>query len=96
MNLMDALIRNPGIEDNKYASSSGHLSKMLSSKRYNVLYTRGGLLGLEKGFKTDKSAGLSVDERTVGESVAYEEVVTINAPNSALLVMDCLIARLDP
>jgi Ca2+-transporting ATPase len=96
MNLVDSLIRASGIEYNKYASSPGHLSKMLSSKRYSVLYTQGDLLGSERGLKTYRNAGLSVDQRTVGESVAYEEVVTINAPNSALLVMDCLIARLDP
>ncbi|KAH8651316.1 hypothetical protein BX600DRAFT_489762 [Xylariales sp. PMI_506] len=80
LDLEDALIPDPGTEDmfvvkdNKFAYSPGQLSKMLNPKSPSAFYALGGLAGLEKGLRTDRNAGLSVDETTLDGTVSFEEV----------------------
>ncbi|CAI6089274.1 unnamed protein product [Clonostachys chloroleuca] len=70
LNLADAFTPDPGTEDmfetedNKFAFSPGQLSKM-------------GLLGLERGLKTDTNAGLSNDETAVND-LCYWRQLTLN------------------
>jgi Ca2+-transporting ATPase len=53
---------------------------MSNPKSHNAFYELGGLVGLEKGLKTDRNAGLSVNETTFDESVAYEDVAARDTP----------------
>ncbi|KAK7211065.1 hypothetical protein V2G26_018243 [Clonostachys chloroleuca] len=86
LNLADAFTPDPGTEDmfetedNKFAFSPGQLSKMLNPKSHNAFYALGGLLGLERGLKTDTNAGLSNDETAVNDSVNYEDVAAKDSP----------------
>ncbi|KAI1497067.1 calcium-translocating P-type ATPase [Biscogniauxia marginata] len=86
LDLADALTPDPGTEDtfithdNKFAFSPGQLSKMLNPKNHNAFYAMGGLAGLEKGLRTDRNTGLSVDETALDGLVTFEEVAMKNAP----------------
>lgn len=80
LGLVDALTPDPGTEDtfrtqnNKFAFSPGQLSKMLNPKNHSAFYAMGGLAGLEKGLRTSRDTGLSVDEMTLDGAVTFEEV----------------------
>ena len=67
-------------EDNKFAFSPGQLSKLLNPKSHNAFYAMGGLLGMEKGLRTDRNTGLSIDETTLDGTVTFEDVATKGAP----------------
>src|SRR5438552_1596744 len=64
----DALRPDPGTEDlfhvenNKFAFSPGQLSKLINPKSLYAFRALGGLSGLEKGLRSDRASGLSVDE----------------------------------
>ncbi|KAI1187470.1 calcium-translocating P-type ATPase [Nemania serpens] len=82
LDLVDALTPDPGTEDtfrtenNKFAFSPGQLSKMLNPKNHSAFYAMGGLAGLEKGLRTNRDTGLSVDEVALDGAVTFEEVAT--------------------
>jgi Ca2+-transporting ATPase len=82
LDLGDAFTPDPGTEDmfkvkdNKFAYSPGQLSKLFNPKNLNTFYALGGLAGLEKGLRTNRTSGLSVDETTFDGSVTFEEVAT--------------------
>jgi Ca2+-transporting ATPase len=86
LDLTDALTPDPGtehmfhVQDNKFAFSAGQLSKMLNPKSHLAFYAMGGLAGLEKGLRTDRQSGLSIDEATLDGSVAFESVATRGTP----------------
>ncbi|KAM0811345.1 putative Calcium-transporting ATPase [Seiridium cardinale] len=86
MDLADALTPDPGTEEmfhvrnDKFAFSTGQLSKMLNPKSHQAFYAMGGLAGLEKGLRTDLHSGLSVDETTLNGSIAFENVATKGTP----------------
>ncbi len=86
LDLDDALTPDPGTEDmfrvpeNKFSFSPGQLSKLLDPKSLNAFYALGGLAGLEKGLRTNRSSGLSVDEDVLDGCVAFEDVATKDAP----------------
>ncbi|KAI5294819.1 hypothetical protein KEM52_003099 [Ascosphaera acerosa] len=61
------------VEDNKFAFSPGQLSKLFNPKNLAAFYHLGGLAGLEKGLRTDKDAGLSVDEAELEGRVSFSE-----------------------
>ena len=73
----DALKPDPGTEadfqvvDNKFAFSPGQLGKLLNPKDYAVFHALGGLDGIEKGLRTDRFAGLSVDETQLDGTVSF-------------------------
>jgi Ca2+-transporting ATPase len=79
LNDKDALRPDPGTEDdfqvenNKFAFSPGQLSKLLDPKSLAALHALGGLSGLERGLRTDRKSGLSVDEQTWPDSISFEE-----------------------
>lgn len=82
----DALTPDPGTEDmfkvenNKFAYSPGQLSKLLNPKSHNAFYALGGLDGLEKGLRTDRNSGLSLDESILDGAVAFEDVAPKGTP----------------
>ena len=85
IDLADALTPDPGTEgmfkteDNKFAFSPGQLSKLLNPKSHNAFYAMGGLSGMEKGLRTDRNTGLSIDETTLDGTVTFEDVATKGA-----------------
>ena len=85
IDLADALTPDPNTEDmfivpnNKFAFSPGQLSKLLNPKSHNAFYALGGLDGLEKGLRTNKSTGLSVDEDALEGKVEFAEAATAGA-----------------
>ena len=77
----DALHPDPGteadfqVEDNKFAFSPGQLIKLLNPKSFAAFYALGGLMGLEKGLRTNRFTGLSVDEKDLDGNVAFDVAV---------------------
>ena len=68
------------VPDRKFALGPGQLSKLLNPKSLDAFYALGGIFGLEKGPRTNRSAGVSLDETNVDGFVALEDVKPI--PNS--------------
>ncbi len=68
------------VADNKFAFSPGQLSKLLNPKSLDAFYALGGLIGLEKGLRTDRNAGLSTDEAILDGAVAFEDVAPAGTP----------------
>ncbi|KAH6717444.1 hypothetical protein BKA61DRAFT_573481 [Leptodontidium sp. MPI-SDFR-AT-0119] len=77
----DALRPDPGSEkdfevnDNTFAFSPGQLNKLLDPMSFSAFYALGGLSGLEKGLRSDRRAGLSVDEPGLEGSASFEAPV---------------------
>lgn len=78
----EALTPDPGresefdVDDNRFAFSPGQLNKLLNPKSFAAFHALGGLLGLEKGLRTNLKSGLSVDETSLDGTVSFEDVVT--------------------
>lgn len=60
------------VENNPFAYTPGMLNKMLNPKSLAAFYKLGGLAGLEKGLRTDRHAGLSVDEAHLEGAISFE------------------------
>ncbi|KAF2739008.1 calcium transporting P-type ATPase-like protein [Polyplosphaeria fusca] len=88
LNDEDALRPDPGtehefdVENNKFAFSPGQLGKLLNPKSLGAFHALGGLDGLEKGLRTDRKAGLSVDEQTWDGAISFEEATTPKGPQT--------------
>lgn len=74
------------VADNRFAFSPGQLSKLFP-KSLAAFHALGGLGGIEKGLRTDKYSGLSVDEKKLDGSVSFEDAISPtpspNFPGSA-------------
>ncbi|KAL8657960.1 MAG: hypothetical protein Q9226_001398 [Calogaya cf. arnoldii] len=81
MNDEEALKPDPGteadfeVEDNKFAFVPGQMSKLLNPKSFSAFHALGGLKGIEKGLRTDRDAGLSLDEKFLDGTVAFDTAV---------------------
>jgi Ca2+-transporting ATPase len=79
MNNPEALTPDPGkeeefeVEDNSFAFSIGQLNKLINPKSLAAFYALGGLAGLEKGLRTNRRAGLSIDESDLDGTVTFDE-----------------------
>ncbi|KAL9107979.1 MAG: hypothetical protein Q9227_007194 [Pyrenula ochraceoflavens] len=77
----DALKPDPGteadfeVENNKFAFSPGQLNKLINPKSLSAFHALGGLAGLEKGLRTNRDTGLSVDEVNLDGLVSFEDAV---------------------
>ena len=77
----EALRPDPGTEadfdvvDNSFAFSPGQLSKLLNPKSLAAFHALGGLRGLEVGLRTDRSSGLSVDEKRLAGLVSFDDAI---------------------
>ena len=84
----EALKPDPGTEadfeviDNNFAFSPGQLSKLLNPKSYGAFHALGGLSGIEKGLRTDRNTGLSVDEKHLDGTVSLGDVMVAVAARS--------------
>ncbi|KAF2026422.1 calcium transporting P-type ATPase-like protein [Setomelanomma holmii] len=85
----DALKPDPGtehdfeVENNKFAFSPGQLGKLYNPKSLGAFYALGGIDGLEKGLRTDRKAGLSIDETTLDGAVTFDESTTPTTSHKA-------------
>lgn len=81
----DALKPDPGtegdfeVEKNKFAFSPGQLGKLLNPKSFAAFHALGGLKGLEKGLRTDRFSGLSLDEKELDGTVSFDEALSANS-----------------
>ena len=64
------------VENNPFAYSPGQLTKMFNPKSLAAFYQLGGLRGLEKGLRSDRAAGLSLDEGNLDGKVSFEEATS--------------------
>ncbi|KAK1782143.1 hypothetical protein QBC45DRAFT_6482 [Copromyces sp. CBS 386.78] len=86
LNVNDALTPDPGkeglfkVENNPFAYTPGHLTKLLNPKSLGAFYALGGLEGLEKGLHTNRESGLSADEKNVDGHVAFKDVAPQGTP----------------
>ena len=77
----DALQADPGAEadfqvtNNKFAFSPGQLGKLFDPKSLAAFHALGGLKGLEKGLRTDRQVGLSLDEKELDGSVSLDTAI---------------------
>ncbi|KAI9827542.1 MAG: hypothetical protein M1832_004892 [Thelocarpon impressellum] len=75
----EALKPDPGteedfeVQDNKFAFSPGHMTKLMNPKSLPAFRAVGGLRGIEKGLRSDRQSGLSSDETTLDGQVTFEE-----------------------
>ncbi|KAK2761537.1 hypothetical protein FQN54_001365 [Arachnomyces sp. PD_36] len=83
----EALTPDPGneadfeVDNNKFAFTPGHLNKLLNPKNLSAFYALGGLAGIEKGLRSNRHSGLSVDEAGLDGTVSFEEATaTEGAP----------------
>jgi Ca2+-transporting ATPase len=97
----DALKPDPGtehefeVENNKFAFSPGQLGKLYNPKSLGAFYALGGLVGIEKGLRTDRKTGLSMDEQTLDGVVTFEEATTATEKLNAKSNFDQSIAYTD-
>lgn len=84
----DALKPDPGteadfdMENNKFAFSPGQMSKLFNPKSFSAFHALGGLSGIEKGLRTNRHSGLSIDEKQLDGSISFDDAVAA-AANSA-------------
>lgn len=64
------------VADNKFAFSPGQLNKLLNPKSLAAFHALGGLRGIEKGLRTDRHAGLSLDEKQLDGTVPFDQAVS--------------------
>ncbi|KAH6647576.1 hypothetical protein BKA67DRAFT_662354 [Truncatella angustata] len=62
------------VENNPFAFSPGQLSKMFNPKSLPAFYALGGLQGIEKGLRSNRASGLSVEEKRLDGSVTFDQV----------------------
>ncbi|KAI5866375.1 calcium-translocating P-type ATPase [Durotheca rogersii] len=63
------------VENNPFAFSPGQLTKMFNPKNLSAFYQLGGLTGMEKGLRTNRETGLSLDEKRLAGEVSFEEAI---------------------
>ena len=73
-------------ENNPFAFAPGHMSKMLNPKSLGAFHALGGLSGIEKGLRSDRNTGLSVDEDRLDGTVSFEEATATSSPSSDITV----------
>lgn len=80
----EALKPDPGTEDdfvvenNPFAFSPGQMSKMYNPKNHAAFHALGGLVGLEKGLRSDITSGLSLEEQSLSGSVSFDEATAVS------------------
>ena len=93
----EALRPDPGteadfkVDDNKFAFSPGQLSKLLNPKSFAAFHAIGGLKGLEKGLRTDRMTGLSLDEKELAGTIEFSDAVaaaSIESPEANITLLE--------
>ncbi|TEA20355.1 Calcium-transporting ATPase 2 [Colletotrichum sidae] len=60
-------------ENNPFAFTPGHLNKLFNPKSLSAYYALGGLVGIEKGLRSDRKSGLSSDEIHLDGYVSFSD-----------------------
>ena len=63
------------VENNPFSFTPGALNKMFNPKSKEAFYALGGLKGMEKGLRTDRKAGLSLEEGALAGKVTFDQAV---------------------
>ncbi|PWW77009.1 calcium-translocating P-type ATPase [Tuber magnatum] len=63
------------VEDNVFAFTPGQLGRLYMPKSHAALKALGGLRGLEIGLRTDRKAGLGLDETLLDGRVSFDQAV---------------------
>ncbi|KAK4551812.1 plasma membrane calcium [Recurvomyces mirabilis] len=96
----EALLPDKGTEDdfvrenNPFAYAPGHMSKLLNPKSLGAFHALGGLAGIEKGLRSDRNTGLSMDESRLDGAVSFEEATASSSPASDRTAVEEPIAEL--
>ncbi|KAF2763884.1 calcium-translocating P-type ATPase [Teratosphaeria nubilosa] len=69
-------------ENNPFAFAPGHMTKLLNPKSLGAFHAVGGIAGMEKGLRTNRNSGLSMDESKLEGIVKFEEATTSGRPSS--------------
>ena len=64
------------VAENSFAFTPGQLNKLLNPKSFAAFHALGGLKGIEKGLRTDRQAGLSLDETHLDGTVPFDQAVS--------------------
>ena len=67
------------VENNPFAFSPGQLSKLADPKSLPALQALGGIEGLERGLRTNRQSGLSLDETHLPGIVSFQEATAHEA-----------------
>ncbi|KAK2757201.1 plasma membrane calcium [Arachnomyces sp. PD_36] len=70
------------VENNPFAFSPGQLNKLFNPKSLAAFRALGGPNGLERGLRTDLTAGLSIDETRLEGQVSFEEATSSESTSS--------------
>ncbi|KAI1839354.1 hypothetical protein JX266_014435, partial [Neoarthrinium moseri] len=82
MNDPDALKPDAGreadfqVENNPFAFNPGQLTKMFNPTSLAAYYAMGGLKGIEKGLRSNRDTGLSIDEKHIDKTITFEEATS--------------------
>ncbi|KAK4198620.1 putative classe IIB calcium-transporting ATPase [Triangularia verruculosa] len=72
------------VNDNPFAYAPGQLNKMFDPKSLAAFYSLGGLAGIEKGLRSNRTTGLSTDEAALPGRVTFEEATAhVGSSNKA-------------
>ncbi|KEF50827.1 calcium-translocating P-type ATPase, PMCA-type [Exophiala aquamarina CBS 119918] len=71
------------VEGNPFAFSPGMLSKLTNPKSLSAFKAVGGLQGLEKGLRTSRTAGLSMDETRLDGHVSFDDAASAASRKAA-------------
>ena len=99
INDQEALRPDPGTENefevqgNKFAFTPGQLGKLLNPKSFGAFYALGGLKGLEKGLRTDRNFGLSLEEKDLDGTVSFEQAIELASEKKSENVEPHLLRR---
>ncbi|KAI0174995.1 putative calcium P-type ATPase NCA-2 [Pestalotiopsis sp. NC0098] len=61
------------VENNPFAFSPGELGKMFNPKSLAAFWALGGLKGIEKGLRSNRDTGLSLDEKQLDGAVSFDQ-----------------------
>ncbi|EMR71093.1 putative calcium p-type atpase protein [Eutypa lata UCREL1] len=61
------------VENNPFGFSPGQLTKMFNPKSLSAFYALGGLVGIEKGLRSNRDTGLSIDEKQLPGAISFDE-----------------------
>ncbi|QGI77914.1 unnamed protein product [Fusarium fujikuroi] len=64
------------VENNPFAFTPGQMNKMFNPKSLPAFYMLGGIDGIEKGLRSDRKAGLSMDEKTLTGKISFEDATS--------------------
>lgn len=100
-NAKDALHPDPGtehefqVENNPFAFSPGQLGKMYNPKSLGAFKALGGIDGIERGLKSDRRSGLSLDEVHVDGTISFEEATMTHDLDQPSKSADTHVQRTD-